>query len=131
AARHFDLAFVEEPLFTDGPPRFEISERPQGLRVAQPLLPHGTSEADALEHQRALVDRLAAEAEGRELCLWYYTPMALPFSRHLTADLVVFDKMDELSAFKNAPPLLRTLEEEMMALADVVFTGGASMHEAA
>ncbi len=131
AARDFDVIFVEEPIFSDeAVPRLEIGDRPQGVRVAQPMLPHGTSEEAAIEAQRAIVDELAAQA-GAPLVLWYYTPMALPFSRHIEADLVVFDKMDELSAFKNAPPLLLRLEQELLDRADVVFTGGASMHRAA
>jgi glycosyltransferase involved in cell wall biosynthesis len=131
AARHFDVIFVEEPIFGDeAVARLEIGERPQGVRVAQPMLPHGTSEEAAIEAQRAIVDELAARADG-PLVLWYYTPMALQFSRHVDADLVVFDKMDELSAFRNAPPVLLRLEEELLNRADVVFTGGASMHRAA
>ena len=131
AARDFNVIFVEEPMFGDeAVPRLEIGDRPQGVRVAQPMLPHGTTDDAAITAQRAIVDELAAEAEG-PLLLWYYTPMALQFSRHLDADLVVFDKMDELSAFKNAPPLLLQLEAELLDRADVVFTGGASMHRAA
>ena len=38
--------------------------------------------------------------------------------------------MDELSAFKNAPPELAVLEESLLKRADVVFTGGHSLYEA-
>lgn len=131
AAEHFAVIFIEEPIFVDGGDlRLEISERPRGIRVVQPIVPQGTPDADIVEHQKAMVDQLAAEADG-ELLFWYYTPMALPFSRHVAADVTVFDKMDELSAFKNAPPLLLKLEQELIERADVVFTGGASMYEAA
>lgn len=130
AAAAFDVIFVEEPIYAEeSVPRLEIGARPEGIRVAQPMLPHGTSEEGAVAAQRAIVDELAAQA-GEQLILWYYTPMALQFSRQLDADLVVFDKMDELSAFKNAPPLLLQLETELLERADVVFTGGASMHRA-
>jgi len=37
--------------------------------------------------------------------------------------------MDELSAFKGAPPRLRELEAEMFTKADLVFTGGQSIYE--
>jgi UDP-galactopyranose mutase len=62
--------------------------------------------------------------------LWYYTPMALLFTNHLRPRAVVYDCMDELSAFKNAPPTLRALETELMERAAVVFTGGRSLYEA-
>ncbi|MEI9892111.1 MAG: hypothetical protein WDN45_18095 [Caulobacteraceae bacterium] len=61
---------------------------------------------------------------------WYYTPMMLGFTRHIEASAVVYDCMDELSNFKFAPPELRSLERELMAEADVVFTGGFSLYEA-
>lgn len=131
SARFYDVVVMEEPIWTDGDaPGVEVFARDPGIRIVQPTLPHGTSQADAVDHQRRLLDDLVAAATG-PLTLWYYTPMALPFSRHIEADVTVFDKMDELSAFQNAPPLLLALEQELLEAADVVFTGGASMHEAA
>src|SRR5581483_10187165 len=62
--------------------------------------------------------------------LWYYTPMALAFTRHLSQQLVVYDVMDELKNFKFAPPELHALEAELFGRADVVFTGGKSLYEA-
>jgi hypothetical protein len=61
--------------------------------------------------------------------LWYYTPMALDASRHLTSSrAVVYDCMDELSAFRGAPPDLifatgvgragRQLRERLLGHAD-------------
>ena len=41
-----------------------------------------------------------------EYVLWYYTPMALPFTHGLAPAAVVYDCMDELSAFAGAPPEL-------------------------
>lgn len=131
AARDFDVIFFEEPLFDDAAaPGVDDRQRDGGVRVVQPLLPHGTDTAAAVDYQRVLLDGLVAGVSG-PLILWFYTPMALPFARHIAADLIVLDKMDELSAFANAPPLLLALEQELLDLADVVFTGGASMHEAA
>jgi UDP-galactopyranose mutase len=61
---------------------------------------------------------------------WYYTPMMLPFSRHLRADCTVYDCMDELANFRFAPPRLLELESELFERADLVFTGGYSLYEA-
>ena len=55
--------------------------------------------------------------------------MALSFSDHLLPELVVYDCMDELSAFQGAPPELIHRENELFAKADVVFAGGASLYE--
>ncbi len=130
AARDYDVRFVEEPVWVDGgEPRSATFARGD-VTVIQPVLPHGTSPEAAIDWQRTVVDVLVEKAAG-PVILWFYTPMALPFARHVAADVVVFDKMDELSAFHNPPPQLLALEQELIDRADVVFTGGASMHEAA
>jgi UDP-galactopyranose mutase len=56
--------------------------------------------------------------------------MALGVTHELTADTVVYDCMDELSAFAGAPPELRQRELELFRRADVVFTGGQTLYEA-
>jgi UDP-galactopyranose mutase len=56
--------------------------------------------------------------------------MMLPFSRHIEADVTVFDAMDELSKFKFAPAKLLDLEQELIDRADILFTGGSSLYEA-
>jgi glycosyltransferase involved in cell wall biosynthesis len=76
-----------------------------------------------------LLDAHLASIRG-PLLAWYYTPMMLPFSRHITPDLTVFDAMDELSKFKFAPPHLLMLEQELLDRSDIVFTGGSSLYEA-
>jgi UDP-galactopyranose mutase len=56
--------------------------------------------------------------------------MALSFTGHLAPRAVVYDCMDELSAFKGAPSIMRERESELLSCADVVFTGGQSLYEA-
>ena len=58
------------------------------------------------------------------------TPMSLAFSDHLAPGLIVYDCMDELSAFRGAPPELVEREVELMCRANLVFTGGYSLYEA-
>jgi glycosyltransferase involved in cell wall biosynthesis len=77
-----------------------------------------------------LVDGLLERLADRRLILWFYTPMALAFAGHLRPALTVYDCMDELSAFRGAPPDLLRLEEELLRRADLVFTGGVSLYEA-
>ncbi|MGL6044513.1 MAG: UDP-galactopyranose mutase, partial [Sandaracinobacteroides sp.] len=81
--------------------------------------------------QERIAQIIARRARSAPLYLWYYTPMAYVFGRSLSADLIVFDKMDELSAFAFAPPGLIQIESALMQDADLVFTGGASLHAAA
>ncbi|HYE07209.1 MAG TPA: glycosyltransferase family 1 protein [Planctomycetota bacterium] len=120
---------VEEPHFDAAEPRLDQREDGQVL-IAVPHLPGGLSEAQVHAHLRALLDGLIAEHAVRDYVLWYYTPMALPFSDHLQPRATVFDSMDELSLFKGAPPELVAREAELIRRADVVFTGGQSLYEA-
>jgi UDP-galactopyranose mutase len=129
-ARERRVFFVEEPLPTDGPERLEVVRSPEGVLVATPRLRAGLSEAESHAAQRAFVDALLAEHAVSRYALWYYTPMALPFTRHLSPAAVAYDCMDELSGFANAPPSLARREAELMARAGVMFTGGHSLWEA-
>jgi len=56
--------------------------------------------------------------------------MALPQARELKPLASVYDCMDELSAFKGAPPELALRERELFQRVDLVFTGGHSLYEA-
>jgi UDP-galactopyranose mutase len=122
--------FFEEPVHDGGPLRLEVKERGR-VRVVVPHLPEGlTSDVAREAAQRCMTERMLADYGVEDYVLWYYTPMALRFTRHLRPRAVVYDCMDELSAFKGASPLLRGLESELMSRADLVFTGGQSLYEA-
>jgi len=130
-ARHSRLFFVEEPVFTHVPaPCLHTFSRGERILVAVPQLPHGLSEEEITAAQRRLLDELWAAYKLQSPILWYYTPMALGFTAHLPAALTVYDCMDELSAFKFAPPRLKDLEAELFKKADLVFTGGQRLYEA-
>jgi glycosyltransferase involved in cell wall biosynthesis len=130
-ARERRVYFVEEPICDATTPSLHISERDCGVRVVVPHLPEGLGEAEsAAVQQSLLLDDLFLEHSIDDYILWYYTPMALDWTRHLEPLAVVYDCMDELSAFKNAPPGLRQREAELLERADLVFTGGHSLYEA-
>lgn len=127
-ARERRVFFVEEPVFRAGiEPRLQI-DHSAPVTVVVPELPEGTPDADAV--QRRLIDGLIAAEAITEYILWYYTPMALGFSDHLSPIGIVYDCMDELSAFKNAPAVLRDREAALMGRAGLVLTGGRSLFEA-
>ncbi|WP_231022071.1 UDP-galactopyranose mutase [Sphingomonas sp. IC-11] len=99
------------------------------VRVITPELPRGLSASEEETAVRSLLDQQLA-ALPPVAVRWYYTPMMLPFSAHVPAECIVYDCMDELSAFKNPPQGLLDRERELLAAADVVFTGGSSLYEA-
>jgi UDP-galactopyranose mutase len=87
-----------------------------------------------VEEQKQVLAEQVREALDTYGChkyvAWFYTPMMLFFADTLEPAAVVFDCMDELSAFKNAPPELIENEQRLLDRADVVFTGGQSLYEA-
>jgi UDP-galactopyranose mutase len=129
-ARERRVFFVEEPIFGEGAPRLDVSRREEGVFVVVPHLPHGLDEATVERLQQAFIEQLFAQMEIHNHLLWYYTPMAIEWTRHLKPLAVIYDCMDELSAFRNAPRALREREAELFRRADLVFTGGQSLYEA-
>ena len=123
------VLFIEEPLFHDGEPKFVVNKSKEGVDVAVPHLRHGMEHANNGTELRSLVSGLLEEEGITDFVAWYYTPMMLGWSDHLDPRAVVYDCMDELSAFKNAPQELRTREAELFGLSDLVFTGGRSLYE--
>jgi glycosyltransferase involved in cell wall biosynthesis len=130
-ARNNRVFFFEEPIFSDEPTRLDISRRENNLYIAVPRISHSDRETqEVAEIERMLLEDLIKERSLTDFVLWFYTPMAMDYAGHLSAKAVVFDCMDELSAFKNAPPKLLENERKLIEKADLVYTGGQSLYEA-
>jgi len=122
--------FLEEPLFTDEPEStIQFSRKLPNLWVGVPLISNSAgTDVDAVLTQ--LLDKFFATKKVEDFAFWYYTPMALNFTSKYNPKITIYDCMDELSAFKNAPAKLKDLEKQLMNKADVVFTGGQALYEA-
>jgi len=132
-AHEMDVIYWEEPVEI-GPREtayLEVREARDAanVRIVVPHLPQGMPEDAREAALKRLLDAHVASIRG-PLIVWYYTPMMLPFSKHLTPDVTVYDAMDELSKFKFAPEHLLDYEQELIDRADLVFTGGSSLYEA-
>ena len=119
--------YVEEPLHADGHPHLRLRCEPSGVMVVTPVFHHS---CDAVFEQKRLLAGLLSALQPVGLIRWYYTPMAMRFSADLPSDLTVYDCMDELSAFRFAPPDLGELEQQLLQQSTLVFTGGASLYAA-
>ena len=121
--------FFEEPIFDAAFSDLRIV-RDHGVYVCEPHLPDDLPRAAVIAELRRLLFELQAKWNVDNPVMWYYTPMALDFSRDVKSSSIVFDCMDELSAFHGAPPELLKRESELLRRADLVFTGGQSLYEA-
>lgn len=130
-ASRWRVLFVEEPMPHDGAPRLALREPVPGLTVATPYTPFAATgfHDDQLATLQALLARHLA-ATGPADVAWLYTPMALPLARALEPACMVYDCMDELSAFKDAPRQLRQRESALLKQAALVLCGGPSLYEA-
>jgi glycosyltransferase involved in cell wall biosynthesis len=129
-AKSHRVFFIEEPVYDAPDEHLDISAKSSGVKVVVPHLAPGTSSQDPDARQRVMIDQLFRDEGVVNFVLWYYTPMAMSFTAGLEPLAVVYDCMDELSAFRGAPKILRDREQELFAVADLVFTGGQSLYEA-
>ena len=130
-AKNRRVFFFEEPVFSGGETHLKISPREDNLSVVIPHISHADRDnKNVVDVQRELLDDLFNSHEINRFVLWFYTPMAMDFAAHLQPQATVFDCMDELSAFKFAPPELIENERRLFEKADLVFTGGQSLYEA-
>jgi UDP-galactopyranose mutase len=132
AAATHEVLFLEEPVEEDDAraPRLDRSARAEGVTVLRPVLPPGMAPEAALATQRALLEAALALRGTRPLIAWFYSPMFVPVAEGLAPSVVVYDCMDELSAFRGAPPQMLEMERRLLGRADLVFTGGRSLFEA-
>ena len=130
AARVGEVLYVEEPTFGEGPARMDVIRDGAGVLVSTPRLPSGLLPHEQTALLRTLIANAARTHVRGDYVLWFYTPMALPYAHALSPVAVIYDCMDELSAFAEAPPSIAKYETDLFRRADVVFTGGKSLFDA-
>jgi len=130
--KYYDVLFWEEPIHEDGLEKAYIEEyicNKTGVTVLTPHVPeHIDSEALFAILKYMLDEKL--ESHASPITAWYYTPMMRAFTKHLNSVSIIYDCMDELANFKNAPASLLDMERKLLSVANLVFTGGRSLYEA-
>lgn len=132
-AGRWRVLFVEEPMHdATGEARLDVQALDTALTV---LTPHTPVKAPGFhDDQIAVLDGLLQDyldTQGLHVDIaWLYTPMALPLANRVGADCLVYDCMDELSAFRGAPLQLRQRESALLQQAALVLTGGPSLYDA-
>jgi UDP-galactopyranose mutase len=124
-ARERRVWFVEEPVFDAADARLEITLS-HGVHVVVPHLPPGCPPAASIAIQRRLLRMIGAAPQ----LAWVCTPMAVPLLEGLSTSAIVYDCFDDLAGFAGAAPELQERERELLAVANLVFTGGHSLYEA-
>lgn len=131
-AKHYRVLFFEEPVRGKQTPFLQRLAPCPNVEV---LRPHTTVDAagfhdDQLPELTHLLAEYLHDFSIEDYLVWFYTPMALPLLAELTPQAVIYDCMDELSAFKNAPRQMVQREKALLKRAQLVLTGGPSLYEA-
>ena len=133
-ARRRRVLFVEEPIPTAHHLPYLEFHAFAGTPVTaiRPRIPDRAGPEEPERLLAGLFDEMTVLLDVRAPVLWFYTPMLWPAAAHLAdgAAAVVYDCMDELSAFDFAPPGLRSNEAALIRAADLVLTGGHAIYEA-
>lgn len=131
--RNRRIIFFEEPFYTEEPAAFLRREAPlENVLVLKPHTPLKVPgfHDEQLPYLKPLLHELLRDEAIFAAIAWFYTPMALPLIQEINPAAIVYDCMDELSAFLNAPRQLLQRETALLKAADVVFTGGPSLYRA-
>ena len=128
--------FVEEPAAAQvHKPELVITEHGPITAIKLLVPPHSSHpehhyalpfDAEGAQTYGALL-REALELDAVDVLL--YTPMGLEIAQDLSPQSLFYDVMDDLASFKNAPRGLVLHQQRLLQLADVVFTGGRSLHQ--
>ncbi len=130
-AKVFRVFYIEEAQFHDKEDNCFVRQTSENVWVVTPQLhEEEATELELIVRQKALLNRWFLKMEINNYMFWYYTPMALKISDQFSPIRVIYDCMDELSAFKFAPTGLKELEERLFEKSDLVFTGGHCLFEA-
>ena len=132
-ASQYDVWFVEEPACEpdlDEPQlRVDDAEPVRCVRLQVPAARsrRGFDDPDAVAYPQAVADFLGPPPPAGRV-VWAYTPLALPIADAIEHTTLVYDVMDDLSSFQHASPNLPLRHLALLRAADVVFTGGRSLH---
>lgn len=130
-ANKYSVYYVEESVYNDEADGYYINDVQENITVVVPHLNNAApAQANETERMENILKQLFDACSIDAYSFWYYTPMALAYTANFSPRATVYDCMDELSAFKFAPPTLKTLEQQLFKKADLVFTGGNTLYEA-
>lgn len=102
----------------------------ENVTVIVPYLSTSTLDPGNTKRKETVLKDLFKEHFIQSYIFWYYTPMALVYTANFNPVATVYDCMDELSAFKYAPPEIKKLERELFNKANLAFTGGNNLFKA-
>ena len=117
-------------------PALQLTPRPSshGVRVVRPIFPAAILDTPGNNYRELwlkLLPTLLAETTPNTI-LWVSSPLAnyLVAAARPQVQLAVYDCMDDLASFRDGSDQMRQRETQLLALVDLLFTGGYSLYAA-
>lgn len=129
ACKNFRVFYIEEPILSSEEDGYDLKASKEGVVIVTPKLKEDHPRPVTLRLE-SILSSLFIKAKIEKYIFWYYTPMMRELSEAFSPALIIYDCMDQLSAFKNASPLMEEAEQKLLSNADLVFTGGMSLYNA-
>ena len=121
-AKDYKILVVEEPIY-----KSETSDASSDFRTVAENIDVCQPNVHRVEDIGPYLKRLLKK--DNYSVGWFYSAAFVPILQTLEFDNVIYDCMDELSLFKGASQQLIQQENDLLAAADVVYTGGKSLYE--
>jgi UDP-galactopyranose mutase len=129
--KKYSVYYIEEFIVKNPADGYTTTITDENVTVIVPhLSPCFLGEESENERKEIVLNNIFKDHLIDSYIFWYYTPMALAYTADFEPVATVYDCMDELSAFKFAPPELKMFEQELFRKANVVFTGGNNLYKA-
>ncbi|WP_421796276.1 glycosyltransferase family 1 protein [Haliscomenobacter sp.] len=129
--KKYAVYYIEEFTNSTEEDGYSINKTIENVTVIVPHLCNRVQGAQNEAKRKEIVLKNLFKAHAiQSYVFWYYTPMALAYTANFKPLATVYDCMDELSAFKFAPPELKTFEQQLFKKANIVFTGGNNLYKA-
>jgi glycosyltransferase involved in cell wall biosynthesis len=120
-AKSYNILFVEEP--------FQPNSENENTSSIHQVLPNLSVFNTHAYNIDATLNLLKEKLGNQTIKIaWFYSPAFVNALNIFSFDKVVFDCMDELTLFKNAPQSLIEQEKKLLSKSDIVFTGGKSLY---
>lgn len=118
--------YFEDPIYDEATPRLALTHTDEGVQLAVPHLPPNSSRAQTEAALRCLIDGVLSELGEERPVLWYCTPLAVGYTDHIKASVIVYDCTDEPRRSVSAAEW-NEREQWLFEHADLVFTDSHSL----
>ena len=126
-AAKFRVFFVEEPIMYKGTDKFEVTITKSNVWRVIPMLSSRKVKKSLAERQTLLLNSLFSIFEIKEYIFWYYSPLAISFTKQFSPLKIIYDCNEEFSVNKLAPATVSELESELLQKSDIVFASGINL----